>query len=128
MHLHPSVSSSCSIIFAIVLAFILTLVHSLTVQSDVEVLQSLNRSIDPNTIPPSSYLTTWDFSADPCDSTGARFLGILCSVLSDNSTSRIISLDLDGAGYDGILTPNIGNLTELTSLDLSRNRFGGPFT
>ena len=126
MHLHPSVSSLCSIIFAIILAFILTLVHSLTIQSDVEVLQSLNRYIDPNTIPPLSYLTTRDFSPDPYESTGARFLGILCSTPLDNSTSRIISLDLDGAGYDGILIPNIENLTELTSLDLSKNRFREP--
>ncbi|XVE84507.1 hypothetical protein DITRI_Ditri17bG0019200 [Diplodiscus trichospermus] len=126
MHLHPSVSTSCSIIFHILLAFILPLFHSLTLQSDIEVLQSLNRSIDPNTIPPSSYLTTWDFSADPCESTGERFLGILCSVPSGNSTSRIISLDLDDAGYDGYITPSIGNLTELISLDLSRNRFRGP--
>ncbi|XWS35286.1 hypothetical protein CRYUN_Cryun21dG0113000 [Craigia yunnanensis] len=113
-------------IFAIVLAFTPTLVHSLTLQSDVEVLQSLNGSIDPNTISPSSYLTTWDFSTDPCESTGTRFLGILCSIPSDNSTSRIISLDLGGEGYDGFLTPDIGNLTELTSLDLSRNRYRGP--
>ncbi|XVF37689.1 hypothetical protein REPUB_Repub20aG0031200 [Reevesia pubescens] len=126
MHLLPSVSSSCFIIFAIILTFILALVHSLTLPSDIEALQFLKQSIDPNMIPESSFLNTWDFSADPCESTGARFLGILCSIPSDNSTSRIISLELDDAGYDGFLTPNIGNLTELTSLDLSRNRFRGP--
>ncbi|KAB2014460.1 hypothetical protein E1A91_D09G234500v1 [Gossypium mustelinum] len=77
-------------------------------------------------IPPSSYISSWDFSADPCDSTGAKFLGILCSNPGDNSTNRIISIELDSAGYDGFLTHNIGNLTELTSLDLSRNQFRGP--
>ncbi|XP_022722153.1 receptor-like protein kinase 5 [Durio zibethinus] len=124
--MHPSVSASWSTIFPIVLTFIPTIVHSITLQSDIETLQSLKNSIDPNTIPPSSYLSTWDFSVDPCESTGARFLGILCSIPSDSSTYQIISLELDGAGYDGFLSPNVGNFTELTSLDLSRNRFRGP--
>lgn len=123
---HPRVSSSCSMILAIVLICSLTLVHWLTLQTEIEVLSALKSSIDPNTIPPSSYLSTWDFLADPCESTGAKFLGILCTIPLDNSTSRIISVDLDGAGYDGFLTPLIGNLTELTSLDLSRSRFRGP--
>ncbi|OMP00016.1 Leucine-rich repeat, typical subtype [Corchorus olitorius] len=122
----PSVPASCSVIFVIVLAYILTFVHSLTLESEVEVLSALKRSVDPNTIPPSSYLSTWDFSGDPCESTGAKFLGILCSVPEGNSSSRIISIDLDAAGYDGFLTPLIGNLTELTAIDISKNRFRGP--
>ena len=124
--MHSSVSSSCTI-FRIVLTFILTLVHSITLQSDVEAFQSLKSSIDPSTIPPSSYLSIWDFSVDPCESTGARFLGILCCIPLDNSTSRIISLELDDAGYEGFLTPNIGNVTELTSFDFNRNNLEGHY-
>ncbi|XVF84385.1 hypothetical protein PTKIN_Ptkin17bG0032600 [Pterospermum kingtungense] len=122
---HPLVTSSCSIIFVIVLAFVPTLAHSLTLQSDVEALKSLLNAIEQETIPASSFLSTWDFKGDPCESTGAKFLGVLCSIPSDNSTSRIISIDLSGAGYHGTLSPSIGNLTKLTSLDLSRNRLRG---
>lgn len=124
---HPSVTSSYSIIiFVIVLAYSLRIVHSLTLESDVEALRSMLNVIDEQTIPASSYLSTWDFKGDPCESTGAKFLGILCSIPSDNSTSsRIVSIDLSGAGYHGTLSRSIGNLTELTSLDLSRNRLTG---
>ncbi|KAJ6420551.1 hypothetical protein OIU84_027983 [Salix udensis] len=37
-----------------------------------------------------------------------------------------MAIDLDSAGYDGFLTPSIGNLTELTSLSISKNNFRGP--
>ncbi|KAE8694891.1 hypothetical protein F3Y22_tig00110764pilonHSYRG00044 [Hibiscus syriacus] len=74
-------------------------------------------------IPPSSYLTTWDFSVDPCETSGSKFLGILCSLPRGNSTSRITTLELDSVGYDGFLPPRIGTLTALTTLDLSGNRY-----
>ncbi|KAK8332779.1 hypothetical protein V6Z11_A10G161900 [Gossypium hirsutum] len=124
--MHSLDSSLCPMIFATLVSFFLTLSHSLTLQSDIEALQALKLSVDPNMIPPSSYFTTWDFSVDPCDNIGPKFLGILCSSPSNNSKSRITTLELDGAGYDGFLPPRIGTLTELTSLDLSRNRFRGP--
>ncbi|XP_039033831.1 receptor-like protein kinase, partial [Hibiscus syriacus] len=82
-------------------------------------------SVDPNMIPPSSYLTTWDFSADPCETSGSKFLGILCSFPQGNSTSRITALELDSVGYDGFLPPRIGTFTALTTLELIGNRFRG---
>ncbi|GMJ08480.1 hypothetical protein like AT3G59510 [Hibiscus trionum] len=118
--------SSRPLIISAILSLFLTLSHSLTLQSDIEALQSLKLSVDPNMIPPSSYLTTWDFSVDPCETAGSKFLGILCSFPSGNSTSRITTLELDSVGYDGFLPPRIGTLTALTSLDLSGNRFRGP--
>ncbi|KAK9200919.1 hypothetical protein WN944_016118 [Citrus x changshan-huyou] len=107
-------------------ALVPTIVHSATLATDTQVLRLLKRSIDPNTIPRSSFLDSWDFKLDPCESSGGQFLGILCSIPSDNSTSRITAIYLDSSGYDGFLTPSIGNLTELTTLDLSRNNFRGP--
>ncbi|KAJ8541940.1 hypothetical protein K7X08_016806 [Anisodus acutangulus] len=40
--------------------------------------------------------------------------------------SRIMEIDLEGDELEGFLTPSIGNLTELVSLNLGRNKFRGP--
>ncbi|CAO2821657.1 unnamed protein product [Amaranthus hypochondriacus] len=111
---------------AILIIYRQTLVHSATLSSEIDVLRALKEGIDPNSIPSNSFISTWDFSVDPCESTGSHFLGILCTIPEDNSSSRITTLELDGAGYDGFLTSNIGNLTELTLLNLSKNKFRGP--
>lgn len=95
--------------------------HTTTLSTEVDVLRALKQGIDPNSVPGYSFLSTWDFSVDPCESAGAHFLGVLCVIPdSDDNTSnsRITTLDLDGAGYDGFLTEDIGNLTELTVLNL----------
>ncbi|VVA40845.1 PREDICTED: leucine-rich repeat receptor [Prunus dulcis] len=47
-------------------------------------------------------------------------LGILCSFPLDNSSSRIIASELDGGGYDGFITLSIGNLTEVTIINLNK--------
>ncbi|KAK6944446.1 hypothetical protein RJ641_025548 [Dillenia turbinata] len=102
------------------------IVHSRTLDSDIEVLRSLKQCIDPSSIPRYSFLSTWNFNVDPCESNGGNFLGILCTIPLGNYTSRITGIELDGVGYDGFLTPTIGNLTELTILNLSKNKFRGP--
>lgn len=122
-----SLLSSClhSIIVTMVLVYKQTQVHSLTLESDIQILRSIREAIDPTSIPRYSYLHSWDFSLDPCERTGA-FLGILCTFPLDNSSHRITAIDLDDVGYDGFLAPSIGNLTELTTLGLSNNNFRGP--
>ncbi|ERN20361.1 hypothetical protein AMTR_s00066p00204410 [Amborella trichopoda] len=97
-----------------------------TLDSDIEALRSLKNGIDPYSIPPTTFLDTWDFSVDPCENTGSHFVGILCDIPSGNTSQRIVALDLNSMGYDGFLSPSIGSLTELTFLDLSKNRFRGP--
>ena len=115
------------ITIAILVMSRLWFIHSMTTPSEVEVLRALKQGIDPNSIPEYSFLSSWEFSLDPCESAGAHFLGVLCLIPDDNSSfSRITTLDLDEAGYDGFLTEEIGNLTELTSLNLSKNKFRGP--
>ncbi|CAN0858026.1 LRR receptor-like serine/threonine-protein kinase FLS2 [Linum grandiflorum] len=109
----------------LLVSIILAPVQSITHVPDSDALRALKESIDPVTITASSFLYSWDFSVDPCDSSGA-FLGVLCSFPLDNSTSRVVAIGLDAAGYDGFLTHEIGNLTELATLDLTNNNFRGP--
>ncbi|KAE9585956.1 hypothetical protein Lal_00010301 [Lupinus albus] len=101
-------------------------INSATLEADTQALLEIKLAIDPNSVPPSSYLNSWDFTVDPCESTGSQFLGILCNLPLDNSSSRVTALDLDSIGYDGFLTPSIGNLTELTVINLDKNKFRGP--
>lgn len=100
-------------------------VQPATLPSDIEALRSLKNSVDPNRIPSSSFLNTWNFQADPCDSVGGTFLGILCTEPQNNIT-RVSTVDLDDSGYDGFLPHTIGNLTELTTLQIRDNNFRGP--
>ncbi|CAK9163964.1 unnamed protein product [Ilex paraguariensis] len=117
---------SYTIIRTIILTSIPRCVQSKTLESDIQVLRFLKQSIDPITISSSSFLNTWTFENDPCESSGAHFLGILCTIPHENSSSRISAIDLEGEGLEGFLTSTIGNLTELTTINLSRNKFRGP--
>lgn len=117
-------------LYTTALATILTLnpcfLNAKTLESDIQVLRSFKESIDPNSILPDSFLSSWNLNLDPCESTGTHFLGILCNFPSDNSSCRVSAIDLEGDGLEGFLTPGIGNLTELTTLNLRRNKFRGP--
>ncbi|CAI8592201.1 unnamed protein product [Vicia faba] len=113
-------------IIATILYLIPSQFHSLTLKDDINSLREIAHAIDPNSIAPYSYIRSWDFKVDPCESKGPQFLGILCDLPLDNSSSRITAIDLDGIGYEGFLTPAIGNLTELTILNLNNNKFRGP--
>ncbi|XP_010524152.1 PREDICTED: leucine-rich repeat receptor-like protein kinase PEPR1 [Tarenaya hassleriana] len=125
----PSLSSSFFYVHValslLLLPFVPSPILSATFQSDINVLESIVRSIDPSSISPPSYLSTWNFSEDPCEGTGT-FLGVMCSFPLDNTTSRVTEIELDDGGYDGFLSASIGNLTELTVLSLNGNRFRGP--
>ncbi|KAK7386799.1 hypothetical protein VNO78_27135 [Psophocarpus tetragonolobus] len=81
-------------------------ISSFTDTQDVVALRSL-KDVWQNT-PPS-----WDKSDDPC---GAPWEGVSCN------KSRVTSLGLSTMGLKGKLTGDIGQLSELRSLDLSFNR------
>ncbi|XP_027174726.1 probable leucine-rich repeat receptor-like protein kinase At5g49770 [Coffea eugenioides] len=83
--------------------------HAITSEtnpSDVAALQSFKEKLQ-NT-PPS-----WSNGDDPC---GAKWDGVTCS------STRVTSLKLSSKGLVGELSADIGELTELTSLDLSFNQ------
>ena len=125
--MHFASSFFCYTTFlAISLILVPCLVVSLTLQSDIQVLRNIREAVDPNTVSSTSFLSTWNFDTDPCESSGPHFLGVLCTTPEDNSSSRIAVINLEGDGLDGFLTPTIGNLTELTTLNLRNNNFRGP--
>ncbi|KAG6675270.1 hypothetical protein I3842_15G093900 [Carya illinoinensis] len=94
------------------LAFFLSGIHfiySFTDPHDATVLLTL-KDAWKNT-PPS-----WEHSLDPCGLPGWE--GVTCN----NSTYRVTALKLSTMGLEGKLEGDIGELTELTTLDLSFNR------
>ena len=124
--MHTKFLSLLHSILTIILCLMPSQSHSSTLEDDIQSLREISHAIDPNSVTPSSFLNSWDFKVDPCECTGSQFLGILCSLPLDNTSSRVTALDLDTIGYEGFLTPAIGNLTELTVLNLNNNKFRGP--
>ncbi|XP_077217444.1 leucine-rich repeat receptor protein kinase HPCA1-like [Tasmannia lanceolata] len=88
------------------------LVSGNTNPKDAAALNSLKQPWQ-NT-PPS-----WGNSNDPC---GGAWTGVNCS------NSRVIGLTLPNMGIKGVLSGDIGQLDQLTSLDLSFNKFTGTLT
>ncbi|KAG5251705.1 leucine-rich repeat family protein [Salix suchowensis] len=111
-----SLLSSCLLLgtLSIVLVHTPAQVRSITLESDIEVLQALKQAIDPLGFCVRSMRGCRVVSRDPVH------------IPYRQSVNRVMAIDLDPAGYDGFLTPMIGNLTELTSLSISRNNFRGP--
>ncbi|KAL3649805.1 hypothetical protein CASFOL_006208 [Castilleja foliolosa] len=54
-----------------------------------------------------------------------NWVGVTCSYQSPPQPERVTSLDLSMMGLNGILVPDLGNLTFLVSLKLNGNRFHG---
>ncbi|KAH1205804.1 putative leucine-rich repeat receptor-like protein kinase [Glycine soja] len=96
----------CVLLFLGLLWAEIHVISSFTDTQDVVALRSL-KDVWQNT-PPS-----WDKADDPC---GAPWEGVTCN------KSRVTSLGLSTMGLKGKLTGDIGQLTELRSLDLSFNR------
>lgn len=134
--------------------FSIRAISAATYWGDTEVLKQLKNSVDASSITPGSCLSSWDFTADPCDSLFSdRFTcGFRCDFTDSNGASRLTELTLDQAGYSssslsavswtlpflqtldlsgnifsgGVPTTSLSNLTQLTRLSLSSNLFTGP--
>lgn len=99
------------------------LVYSATFPADIAALQAFKSAVKPSSIPPTSCLATWNFSAsDPCAVPRITYFacGITCAA------NRVVQLTLDSQGYSGKLTPLVSKLTQLINLDLGDNAFYGP--
>ncbi|GLU22333.1 hypothetical protein SLE2022_384180 [Rubroshorea leprosula] len=69
-------------------------------------------------------ISTLDWQGDPCLPQAYEWSGLHCSF--DNSTMRIISLNLSSENLEGKVSPSFGMLTAMVSLDLSNNKLTGP--
>ncbi|KAK2985656.1 hypothetical protein RJ640_006919 [Escallonia rubra] len=65
---------------------------------------------------PPSVLSTWNQTLSPCNWTRVK---------CDMYGQRVVELDLSGLGLIGSISPHIGNLSFLRSLQLQNNRFTG---
>lgn len=98
-------------------------VQSLTSSSDIQALKAFKASIKPSSIPPSSCISSWNFTVDPCSL--PRRIYFLCGFTCTTDSKHINQITLDPATYSGTLTPLVSHLTQLITLDLSDNNFFG---
>ncbi|XP_058735781.1 putative receptor-like protein kinase At3g47110 [Vicia villosa] len=94
---------------------------TLSITTDKEALISLMSQLsttnDTSSSSTSSHpLSSWSHNSSPCNWTG---------VLCDKHSRRVISLDLSGFGLSGNLSPYIGNISSLQSLQLQNNQLTG---
>lgn len=86
---------------------------ALSIVTDKEALISFKSQI---AMDPPNVLSTWDHNTSPCNWTG-----VSCNKL----LQRVVGLNLSGQSLTGSLSPHIGNLSFLTSLQLQSNKFIG---
>lgn len=66
---------------------------------------------------PTGFLKNWNGSTPFC-----KWEGVTCS---RNHSGRVVALELPGLRLSGQISPSVGNLTFLKTLDLSSNSFSG---
>ncbi|KAF5468155.1 hypothetical protein F2P56_012331 [Juglans regia] len=86
---------------------------ALSLVTDKEALISLKSVISED---PSNHLSSWDKGTSPCNWTG---------VVCNKSGQRVVGLDLSGFKLVGSISPHIGNLSFIQSLQLQDNQFTG---
>ncbi|KAJ9188733.1 hypothetical protein P3X46_000100 [Hevea brasiliensis] len=84
---------------------------TLSIETDKEALILFKSQISQQSLNP---LSSWDQNSSPCNWTG----------VSCNS-HRVVGLNLPNLGLDGSISPHIGNLSFLRSLQLQNNKLTG---
>ncbi|XP_076901129.1 uncharacterized protein LOC143555477 [Bidens hawaiensis] len=84
-------------------------------------LQSIKKSLQD--MPGSTYLSSWDFTSNPCN-----FAGVFC--VTENDSERVVTLNLGDPrastpGLAGRLDPSIGKLTKLVEFTVVPGRIMG---
>nr|KYP37606.1 putative LRR receptor-like serine/threonine-protein kinase At3g47570 family [Cajanus cajan] len=86
---------------------------TLSITTDTEALISFKSQLSNDTL---NTLSSWNHNSSPCNWTG---------VLCDRLGQRVTDLDLSGLGLSGHLSPYIGNLSSLQTLQLQNNQLTG---
>ncbi|KAG6674545.1 hypothetical protein I3842_15G047800 [Carya illinoinensis] len=86
---------------------------TLSLVTDKEALISFKSVISED---PSNHLSSWDKDTSPCNWTG---------VVCNKSGQRVVGLDLSGSRLVGSISPHIGNLSFIQSLQLQDNQLTG---
>ncbi|KAI4357122.1 hypothetical protein L6164_001090 [Bauhinia variegata] len=104
------------LIILIMLKYLSSQAESFTasITTDKEALISFKSQLSSDSPHP---LSSWDQNSSPCNWTG-----VFCNNLDDN---RVIALNLSGLGLSGPISPHIGNLSFLESLQLQNNQITG---
>ncbi|KAH9742004.1 protein kinase domain-containing protein [Citrus sinensis] len=87
---------------------------SVGINTDKEALMSFKSQISQES--PSSPLSYWNPSSSPC-----TWPGVICN----NFGNRVIGLNLSSFGLEGTISPHIGNLSFLRSIQLQNNKLSG---
>lgn len=87
---------------------------SVGINTDKEALMSFKSQISQES--PSSPLSYWNPSSSLC-----TWPGVICS----NFGNRVIGLNLSSFGLEGTISPHIGNLSFLRSIQLQNNKLSG---
>ncbi|CAL5214332.1 unnamed protein product [Lathyrus oleraceus] len=107
-------------IFALLMTLLIGVSSTtLSITTDKQALFSLKSQliINNETSSSSSHpLSSWSHNSSPCNWTG---------VLCDTRNQRVTALDLSGFGLSGNLSPYIGNISSLQSLQLQDNQLTG---
>ncbi|AES95484.2 LRR receptor-like kinase family protein [Medicago truncatula] len=90
-----------------------TITSTLRNETDYLALLKFKESISND---PYEILSSWNTSTHYCN-----WHGIACSLMQQ----RVIELDLDGYNLHGFISPHVGNLSFLISLNLANNSFFG---
>ncbi|KAL9329557.1 hypothetical protein ACSQ67_004560 [Phaseolus vulgaris] len=86
---------------------------TLSITTDTEALISFKSQLRNDTL---SHLSSWNQNSSPCNWTGVQ---------CDRLGQRVTDLELSGLGLSGHLSPYIGNLSSLQSLQLQNNQLTG---
>ncbi|KAK7294680.1 hypothetical protein RJT34_17570 [Clitoria ternatea] len=97
------------------LSCMISSLDSLGNETDLQSLLDFKRRIIED---PFNTMSFWNGSIHHCN-----WVGITCNI----TNGRVMHLSLEHLGLGGTLTPFIGNLTYLTSLNLLNNSFQGEF-
>ncbi|TYJ49317.1 hypothetical protein E1A91_A01G126500v1 [Gossypium mustelinum] len=114
-------SSSQQLAFLLFILYVkclfLSIESNTSLVTDKEALLSFKSQIKTSGFP--NPLSQWDPNSSPCNWTG---------VVCNKHNTRVVELNLSGFHLEGFISPHVGNLSFLRSLQLQDNQLSGELT